>query len=38
MSILESFLAEHPEMANKTYGLALSASLRQAFPCALTRG
>jgi hypothetical protein len=37
MSILESFLAEHPEMADKTYGLARSASLRQAFPCAPTR-
>jgi len=34
MSILESFIADHPEMADKTYGLALSASLRQAFPCA----
>jgi hypothetical protein len=38
MSILESFLAEHPEMADKTYGLALPASLRQALPCAPTRG
>jgi hypothetical protein len=38
MSILESFLAGHPEMADKTYGLALSASLRQAFPCAPNRG
>ena len=36
MSILESFLAERPETADKTYGLALSASLRQAFPCAPT--
>ncbi len=34
MSILESFVADHPEMADKTYGLALSAGLRQAFPCA----
>src|SRR5208283_2464296 len=36
MSILESFIADHPETADKTYGLALSASLRQAFPCAPT--
>ncbi len=28
MSILESFIADHPETADKTYGLALSASLR----------
>ncbi len=34
MSILESFVADHPEMADKTYGLALSAGLRQALPCA----
>ena len=34
MNILESFIAEHPETADKTYGVALSASLRQAFPCA----
>ena len=34
MSILESFIADHPETADKTYGLALSAGLRQAFPCA----
>ncbi len=34
MSILESFVADHPQMADKTYGLALSAGLRQAFPCA----
>ena len=34
MSILESFVADHPEMADKTYGLALSAGLLQAFPCA----
>jgi len=36
MSILESFIPDHPETADKTYGLALSASLRQAFPCAPT--
>jgi hypothetical protein len=34
MSILESFIADHPEMADETYGLALSAGLREAFPCA----
>ena len=34
MSILESFLADHPETADQTYGLALSAGLRKAFPCA----
>ena len=34
MSILESFIADHPETADKTYGLALSAGLRRAFPCA----
>jgi hypothetical protein len=34
MSILENFIADHPETADKTYGLALSAGLRQAFPCA----
>ena len=33
MRILENFLADHPETADKTYGLALSASLREAFPC-----
>ena len=33
MSILENFIADHPETADKTYGLALSAGLRQAFPC-----
>ncbi len=31
-SILESFIADHPETADQTYGLALSAGLRQAFP------
>ncbi len=34
MKIVESFMVDHPETADKTYGLALSASLRQAFPCA----
>ena len=34
MTILESFMADHPETADQTYGLALSASLRLAFPCA----
>src|SRR5271157_4295023 len=33
MRILESFIADHPETADKIYGFALSASLRQAFPC-----
>ena len=33
MNILEGFIADHPETADKTYGLALSASLRQAFLC-----
>ena len=33
MSILDSFIADHPETADQTYGLALSAGLRQAFPC-----
>ncbi len=33
MSILDSFIADHPDTADKTYGLALSAGLRQAFPC-----
>jgi Rap1a immunity proteins len=36
MNILENYLSDHPETADKTYGLALSASLRQAFPCAPT--
>jgi hypothetical protein len=34
MRILENLIANHPETADKTYGLALSAGLRQAFPCA----
>src|SRR5271166_30862 len=33
MRILGSFIADHPETADKIYGFALSASLRQAFPC-----
>ncbi len=36
MNNLESHIADHPETADKTYGLALSAGLRQAFPCAPT--
>ncbi len=36
MSILESFIADHPEAADKPYGLALSGSFRRAFPCAPT--
>ncbi len=34
MSILENFIVDHPETADQTYGFALSASLRHAFPCA----
>ncbi len=33
MSILESFVADNPDAADKPYGFALSASLRRAFPC-----
>jgi hypothetical protein len=33
MGILEHFVADHPDSADKTYGFALSASLTQAFPC-----
>src|SRR5208283_1543915 len=32
MRILESFIADHPETADKIYGFALSASLRPAVP------
>ena len=34
MGVLERFVADNPESADKTYGFALSASLAQAFPCA----
>ena len=34
MSVLERFVADHPEAADKTYGFALSAGLTRAFPCA----
>jgi hypothetical protein len=34
MGILEHFVADHPDSADKTYGFALSASLTQAFSCA----
>ena len=34
MGILERFVAENPDAADKTYGFALSASLSRAFPCA----
>jgi hypothetical protein len=34
MIALERFVTDHPDAADKTYGLALSASLAQAFPCA----
>jgi hypothetical protein len=33
MGILEHFVAENPDAADKTYGFALSASLSRAFPC-----
>jgi hypothetical protein len=33
MTILDSFVADHPDAADKTYGFALSASLSRAFPC-----
>ncbi len=36
MSILASFIADHPETADEPYGLALSASLWRALPCAPT--
>lgn len=34
MSVLDCYVVDHPELAGKTYGFALSASLRRAFPCA----
>ena len=34
MSILERFVADNPDAADKTYGFALPASLTRAFPCA----
>ncbi len=34
MGILEGFVADNPDSANKTYGYALSAGLSRAFPCA----
>jgi hypothetical protein len=33
MGILESFIADHLDAADKHYGFALSASLRRVFPC-----
>jgi hypothetical protein len=33
MGVLERFVADNPESADKTYGFALSASLGRAFPC-----
>ena len=33
MGLLERFVAENPDAADKTYGFALSASLSRAFPC-----
>ena len=34
MAILERFIADNPNSADKTYGYALSAGLCRAFPCA----
>ncbi len=34
MSILDHFVADNPDSADKIYGFALSASLARAFPCA----
>jgi len=34
MSVLETFVADNPDAADKPYGFALSASLSRAFPCA----
>jgi hypothetical protein len=33
MGILERFVADNPDSADKTYGYALSAGLSRAFPC-----
>ena len=33
MNILERFVSDNPDTADKTYGFALSASLSRAFPC-----
>ncbi len=33
MDILERFVSDNPDTADKTYGFALSASLSRAFPC-----
>ena len=33
MSILESFVADNTDAADKPYGFAFSASFRRAFPC-----
>ena len=33
LSALERFLADHPDLAERPYGDALAASLRQQFPC-----
>ena len=33
MTVLDTFVADHPEAADRTYGFALSASLSRAFPC-----
>ena len=34
MAIVERFIADNPDSADKTYGYALSAGLCRAFPCA----
>jgi hypothetical protein len=33
MAALDQFLASNPDMTEKSYGDAMAASLRQAFPC-----
>jgi hypothetical protein len=34
MRILEGFIANNPDAADKPWGFSLSAGLRRAFPCA----
>jgi hypothetical protein len=33
MSAFDEFLRDHPQMVGETYGAAMAATLRQAFPC-----
>ena len=33
MTILDTFVTDHPDAVDKTYGFALSTSLSRAFPC-----